>query len=279
MNRKIIGGLANVIILLFVVLLLSACKTTRKIIKEPLKEEGVDYLFDKLKSNELQFDYFNAKFNLDYIHDKKKTAFKGQIRIKKDSLIWISFSPVLGLEAARMLISNDSVKLINRLNKTFFAKDYQYLNDYLDTNIDYDILQAIIIGNDLSHYEDGKFRATIDNRLYKLSTAARSKLKKHIRKHELAPNVFFQHIWLNPDNFKITQLSLKEIKRENKKLQANYSKFVAIESQLVPKNVNFNLQAGSKIKVRIVYSKITIDKKLNFPFSVSKKYQQIIRLD
>lgn len=279
MNKNINSGLIKIIMMLVVVLLLAACKTTRKIIKEPLKEEGIGYLFDKLKSNELQFNYFNAKFNLDYINNKKKTTFKGQIRIKKDSLIWISFSPALGIEAARMLISNDSVKFINRLNKTFFVGDYQYLNDFLDTNIDYDILQAIIIGNDLSHYENGKFRATIDNRLYKLSTAARSKLKKYIRKNELEPKVFFQHIWLNPDNFKISQLSLKEIKRENKKLQANYSKFVAIESQLVPKNVNFDLQAESKIKVSIVYSKIAIDKKLNFPFSVSKKYQQITRLD
>ena len=267
----------------FIIILLlitgTGCRSTRKIIKEPLKEEGIDYLFKQLKLNELKYDDFNAKFNLDYIIEKKKTEFKGQIRIKKDSVIWVSFSPALGIEAARMLITNDSVKFINRINKTYFVGDYEYLNEYLETNVDYDVLQALIIGNDLTHYEDGKFRAHIDNKLYKLSTASRSKLKKYIKESDAEPIIFIQNIWLSPDNFKITQLSLKEIKKENKKLQVNYSKFMTLDSQLFPREVDFNLQANKKIDVNIKYSKIAINEELNFPFNVPSKYQLISKLE
>jgi hypothetical protein len=264
---------------IMLLLILVGCTSTRKIIKEPLKEEGIDYLFEKLKSNELAYNYFNAKFNLDYKIDKKKTEFKGQIRIKKDSMIWVSFSPALGIEAARMLITVDSVKFINRINKTYFVGDYDYLNEYLETNVDYDVLQALIIGNDLSHYENGKFRAHIDKRQYKLSTASRSKLKKYIKSTETDPIVFIQSIWLSSDNFKITQLSLKEIKKENKKLEVKYSKFIELDDQLFPREVDFNLQADKKIDVNIKYSKITIDAELNFPFNVSEKYQIISNLE
>ncbi len=264
---------------IMLLLILVGCTSTRKVIKEPLKEEGIDYLFEKLKSSELAFDYFNAKFNLDYKIDKKKTEFKGQIRIQKDSMIWVSFSPALGIEAARMLITVDSVKFINRINKTYFVGDYEYLNEYLETNVDYDVLQALIIGNDLSHYENGKFRAHIDKRQYKLSTASRSKLKKYVKGTEKDPIVFIQSIWLSSDNFKITQLSLKEIKKENKKLEVKYSKFIALDAQLFPREVDFNLQADKKIDVNIKYSKITIDAELNFPFNVSEKYQIISNLE
>ncbi|PKP35209.1 MAG: hypothetical protein CVU00_03250 [Bacteroidetes bacterium HGW-Bacteroidetes-17] len=267
------------ILIIFVLIIATGCGAARKIIKEPLKEEGIDYLFEKLKENELKFDQFNAKFNLEYVHNKKKTEFKGQVRIKKDSMIWVSFSPALGIEAARMLITYDSVKFINRMNKTYFEGDYNYLNDFLDTNIDFDVLQALILGNDLSHYEDGKFRASIENKLYKLATASRSKLKRYIRSHEIDPIVFIQSIWLLPETFKISQLSLKEIKKENKKLQANYSKFMELDKQLFPRVVDFDLQAESKIEVHLVFSKITINEELNYPFNVPVKFNLITKFE
>lgn len=270
--------LRNILLIVVIVSCLSSCKTTRKAYKAPLKEEGADYLFNKLNENQLQFEYINAKFNLHLKEDKKKSSFKGQIRIQKDSMIWVSFSPLLGIEVARMLITNDSVKFINRMNKSFFKGDYKYLNEFFDTNLDFNVLQGLIIGNDFDHYEITKFRASIDKMQYRLSTAKRNKLKKHIRKREINPNVFIQTIWLDPESFKISQITLKEMGKENKKLQMNYNEFVEINSQLFPKNINFNLQADKKIEVKIDYSKIDVNKKLNFPFKVPKKYKSIPRL-
>lgn len=269
----------SVLIIISLVLVISSCSTARSIYRAPLKEEGAAYLFDQLKDSELEYEFFNAKFNLNFTKDKKKTSFKGQVRIKKDSMIWVSFSPLLGIEMARMLITVDSVKFINRMNKTYFKGDYQYLNEFLDTNLDFDILQALIMGNDLQHYENGKFRASIDKHQYKLSTAARRKLKKFVRSQDESPKVYIQNIWLDPESFKISQVSLKEIKKEHKKLQANYEDFLELNEQLFPKKVYFDVQAESKILIKLAYSKITINKSLNFPFRVSKKYKSVVRLD
>lgn len=265
--------------IIVIILLLGSCKTTRKVYKAPLKIEGPEYLFKKLNENELEFNYINAKFNLHLQEDQKKTSFKGQIRIQKDSMIWVSFSPLLGIEVARMLITNDSVKFINRMNKTYFRGDYEYLNKFFDTNLDFNVLQGLIIGNDFSHYEINKFRAFIDNKQYRLSTASRQKLKKYMRLHETEPNIFIQNIWLDPENFKISQISLKELGKENKKLQMNYNEFIKINSQLFPKNINFNLQAEKKIDVQIDYSKIDVNEEVNFPFKVPKKYKSVSRLN
>jgi len=272
MNKFNIKFFLGIILL---TLILFSCKTTRTIIKEPIKEYGADYLFEQLKKNELKFNFFSAKFSIVYINDKNKVSFRGQIRIKKDSLIWISFSPALGIEVARLMITDDSVRFINRINDTYFIGDYDFVNDFLETNIDFDIIQSFITGNDFTYYENGKFRASIDSKEYRLSTAARSKLKKYVKESEENPKVFIQTIWLNPENFKISQVHIKEIKKENIKLEAIYDDFIFIDQQLFPSNINFHVLAENNIKLSVDYSKIIINKPLRFPFKIPRKFTQI----
>jgi hypothetical protein len=260
---------------LLIIILFSSCRSTRSIIKEPIKEYGADYLFEELKNNELQFDWFSAKFSLKVINDKSKLSLNGQIRIKKDSLIWVSFSPALGIEVMRILITNDSIKLLNRIANTYFISDYKYVNNFLETNIDYDILQSFIIGNDFSYYENGKFKASIDGMDYRLVTAGRQKLKKYIKRADEPLNIFIQHIWLDPINFKIKHVSLKEIKKQNKKIDAEYEDFVSIDKQLFPTTVTYKILADNKIDVFLNFSKISLKHDLKFPFRIPSKYSRI----
>ena len=94
---------------LLVFLIAGSCSTKRQIIKEPLKEAKSTILLEELAKSELQFDWFSAKFSIEYIYDKKLTDFKGQIRIRKDSIIWLTFTPALGIEMARIKITESLV--------------------------------------------------------------------------------------------------------------------------------------------------------------------------
>ena len=268
----------NKSILLLVLLLsvfLVSCRSTRKVIKEPIKEYGADFIFEKLKENELKFDWFSAKYKLDLVIDNKKNSLSGQIRMRRDSVIWISFSPALGIEMARLVITNDSVKFLNRINKTYFVGDENIVNDFLDSNVDFDVLQSIILGNDLTYYENGKFRATYDSKEYHLVTAGRQKLKKYVKTQADEERIFIQNILLNPETFKITQMKIKELKKENKKLDAAYSDFNYIDGQLFPHKINYDLVADKNIQVDLKYSKIVIDKPQVFPFKISSKYTRM----
>ena len=46
---------------LLLLIFLVSCSTQRKIIKAPIKEEGADYLFKKLKEHELQYALVHGK--------------------------------------------------------------------------------------------------------------------------------------------------------------------------------------------------------------------------
>jgi len=264
-----------IVLLLSSLILLPSCNTRKKLIKTPIKEEGADYLFAKLKENELKYDWFTAKFSAEYKNNDRKSSFDGHIRIRKDSLIWLSFSPALGIEIIRIKISQDSVAFINRLNDTYFIGDYDYVNQFLNTNIDYDILQSFLTGNDLSFYENGKFRASLEKNMYKLTTAERTKLKKFVRNAREEVKVLIQNIWIDPETFKIIQADVKEIQEPNIKLEAEYTAFELTENQLFPKEMIFKITATNNILARVSFSRISVNIPQQFPFRIPSTYRQV----
>ncbi len=267
--------LARITFFCLVLLAVASCSTQRKVIKAPIKEEGADYLFKKLKENELKFNWLTIKFSAEYKNNGQENSFGGQMRIRKDSLIWLSLSPMMGIEVMRLMISQDSVKFINRLNNTYFVGDYEYLNKYLNTNIDYDILQSFLIGNDLSFYENGTFKADINNGEYRLYTAERSKLKKFVKNNEEALKIFIQNIWLDPGTFKIVQADVKEMRKEHIRLEANYKDFKPIGNQLFPHETEYTIYAENQIHVEASFSRITIDEPQQFPFKIPASFHPV----
>ncbi|HPE43325.1 MAG TPA: DUF4292 domain-containing protein [Bacteroidales bacterium] len=244
-------------------------------IKKPLKEKGESFLLEKMAASELNFDWFSARCAVSVISDKKtKTDFRGQLRIQKDSVIWMSLSPALGIEVARLMITQDSIWFINRIEKNYFKGDYDFINSFFQTTIDFDILQALLLGNDMTHYEDDNFRAGIDAMDYRLSATQRSKKKKMLQEEEV-PNILVQNIWLNPDHYKITKVNLKEFGEENKQLEVKYSRFGAVQDQLVPGLLEMLLQADRKLQIKLQYNNISTDEALKFPFSIPSKYTKM----
>jgi hypothetical protein len=149
------------------------------------------------------------------------------------------------------------------------------VNRFLNTNIDYDLLQAFLLGNDLQFYEDGKFKAAIDRGEYKLSTGERQKLKKFVRNSQENLKIFIQNIWLDPVNFKITHADVKEIRRDNIKLESTYANFEDLSGQLFPREMNYIIWAGNTIKVKVNFSKMVINSPLQFPFKIPGSYTPV----
>lgn len=271
MNKLFKGALMALV----AVLMLSSCRSSRPIIKEPLKAEGPEYLYSRLKESEFKFDWLSMKFSASYSDKHSSADFSGQVRIRKDSMIWITVSPALGLEMFRMVITNDSVKYINRLNKEYFAGDYALVSRFLQIDVDFDIMQSILLGNDFQFYETNNFRASIDELTYKLSTTGRRKIRKEAGVTSADPVVLLQNIWLDPSSYKIKKIDLKEYMKDNRKLTATYGDFQALNDQIYPSVIRFEIMAEETMKVKVKYEKVTINEPMTFPFSIPANYQLI----
>ena len=247
-----------IVAVLMVVVIFTAisCKSTRSTLKRPLKEYGFNYLYAQMIENHASFTYLSGKFDIEYFEGRKKTELRGQLRIKYDSITWLSFSPALGIEAARILMSEDSVKFVNRLNKTYFIDEYIVLDSLLNTTIDYSILQAMILGNDITQYDVNKYRASIDGGLYRITIQERRKIKKSLKEGEIDAKVLVQNIWLDPDNFRIRKVDLKELGDDTRKLTVVYDKYTELNGKLFPSSIYIDIASQKSIKIFVDFIKM-----------------------
>ena len=263
-------------VLIVTIAFLSACKTGReakKEIKETVKRDtGVEFIFSKMKDAQFDFRTMNVKFQAKVESEKNNMSFGGSMRIIKDRTIWLSLSAIVGIEAFRVYISPDSVKMINRLNKTYFKGDYQLINELLRTPFDFDMLQALVTGNDFSYYENNIFKVGEDDKTYKISTPGRKKLKNYVANQSDMDRVLVQDLWISPDNYKIIRQQIKEISKENSKLVVDYSAFVAFDDQFLAHQIDVSVEAEQKMKVMIDFEKVTVDEEITVPFMIPENY-------
>lgn len=71
----------------------------------------------------------------------------GQLRMRHDSLVWLSVTATMGVEVLRAKVSNDSVWLINRLEKTYLAEPLDTLTTQLGMPLSLPLLQALLLDN------------------------------------------------------------------------------------------------------------------------------------
>ena len=71
----------------------------------------------------------------------------GQLRIRHDSLVWLNVTATMGVEVLRAKVSNDSVWLINRLEKTYLAEPLDTLSTQLGMPLSLPLLQTLLLDN------------------------------------------------------------------------------------------------------------------------------------
>ncbi|WP_431213535.1 DUF4292 domain-containing protein [Puia sp. P3] len=129
-------------------------KDTTHVTVAPVRDAHADSLLvirqtlDKLNHNHIDFNTFNAKLKVHYEGgDGKDYEVNAFLRIRKDSMIWVSVNAALGIEAFRLLITPDSVKILDKLKKVVRLRSVSFLQDEVHLPVDFSTLQDLLIGN------------------------------------------------------------------------------------------------------------------------------------
>lgn len=102
----------------------------------------------RILGSRIRFETFSAKVKVDYLDTKGKTLeFNTFIRIRRDSAIWASIVAALGVEAFRVLITPDSVRIMDKLEKTVRYAAASELQEITQLPFDFSSLQELIVGN------------------------------------------------------------------------------------------------------------------------------------
>ncbi len=289
-----------------VLLLMSGCKSGKTIADtaEPLRNRSAAFLLKKYETNEFRYDWLGMKIDADLTKGEEKQSFKANIRMKRDSIIWISISPALGIEVLRVMLTPDSVKYISRIpdQKHYFLGDFSVLSEVARIDLDFRMLQEILIGNAVGiDKEEGKFRSEIDEdrRQYLLISKYRRKIRKVVGVDDrrlnpedtiiVNPNdprfqrtarrtddddMIVSRYWLEPQNFRLVRSLFNDLLHQ-RTVEISYGDFEEVEGQFYPSKCNvFVRDAISQQHMSFRITKISQGKEFEFPFDIPLDFER-----
>src|SRR6476660_8702296 len=122
-----------VAILLLMALALCSCKSSKVSDGTPKgkpDKKDPSYLLTKAAGTQIDFQWFSGKAKMDYDDGKKTQNFTANIRMRRDSVIWVAITSLMGIEVARIMITRDSIDMLDRLHKERIKKPFNFLETY-----------------------------------------------------------------------------------------------------------------------------------------------------
>ncbi|MBB6004202.1 DUF4292 domain-containing protein [Arcicella rosea] len=214
---------------------------------------------EKVKIDEIDFKYLKAKAKVSYKSAKDNQSFTVDIRVRKDSLIWMNVS-AFGITVATALFNDSLVKLYDKYHGEYKEYSYSSFAEKFNFNVNYDILQALVVGN--RPFKKNKSRVTRSNEYY---------LLKQQENKVLIDNYI-------GENKKLKKILLTQEDTSNK-LTLDFDDFTTLNQFLFPQSSLITLDYQSKedqkmyqTLVNIKHTKVELlDTPLEFPFRVPEK--------
>ena len=111
-------------IILFIILYISGCSVSRFDIQKDTDNKSIDVstisLSDVKKQNLSSFSFFIRKAEIELIKQGEKQRFIASLKFNHPDSFLISLRSSTGIEAARILLTRDTILINDRINKAFY---------------------------------------------------------------------------------------------------------------------------------------------------------------
>lgn len=227
---------------------------------QPLSDtlENARNVYSKMVSKKIQFKTFSAKVRVGYEMPDGGDEATAYIRMEKDSLIWLSLRGALGIEGFRVLITPDSVKVMNLLKKTVQLRSIAFLQEVSKLPFDFRTLQEIIVGNPV--FIEGPVVS------YMLNANNETQL--------LLAGRYFKHL-LNLDaDTRLTHSKLDDVDPTRSRTCditfSNYENVSGVEFSTLRK---ISVAEKSKLDIELDFKQYDFNQPQTFPFTISKSFK------
>ncbi|MCK0130327.1 DUF4292 domain-containing protein [Flavobacteriaceae bacterium F08102] len=252
----------NILLILILSLTLGSCKSKKDLTRtsenksmssRKLIKNHYDKAFDKKT--------INAKLKIKYTGKSSLPGVTASLRMEKDKTIWLSLSK-FGIGFAKALITPNRVSYYEKLNRTYFDGDFTLLSKWLGTDLDYEKVQNILIGQAILDLKKDKYH-----------------LNKRQNDLVLTPqkgNPLYDILFIiNPLNFKIKSQEIQQ-RDAARKLLIDYPVYSTFGTTIFPKEIYI---AASDLyntsTIDIDYKSVEFNKNLSFPFEIPKNYEPL----
>lgn len=250
----------KLVIIILSVCLFSACSAVKKAGKEETPERKITtpYLLELLDKQAIDYEWFEGRSKMRYIDMTQNRSIKAVIRMKKDSLIWMSFQ-LFGIEGARVKMTPDSVYVLNRINKQYAIQPLNLVEDMINIPADFKALQALLIGNPVL-YPDATYNLVTKDSLYLLSTDTILNTTYNIQK----------------ESYQINSLTLKNESKQ--KVEMSFNDYQTLENDIIfsmMRDIIITSPNKGNASVEIEYNKIQFDVPKSTSFNIPSSYKKV----
>lgn len=253
-----------------------ACKPTKKIQKiiPPVQDTAAkrveevkpafdsnaykQLIIDNLEKNKINFDYFLGKIKVDYEDSKQDQNFNVFVRIKKDSVIWLSVTGDLNIEGFRILVKPDTVIVMNKLKKTVSYKSVEYLKELIKLPVDFYTLQDLLVGNPVFFEKNIVSFRNSGNTVLALSIGE-----------------FFKHlITIDTTDHRILHSKLDDVEEtRNRTCDITFDEYHDQQGRLFSSNREITVTEKEKRDIKMDFKQVVFDEPQSFPFNIPKNYK------
>ncbi len=263
--------------ILLISILWMSCSTSRHLIDEVVPDnKKTAEIIEQVYKNEFAPAYLSLKSNSSYKAGEESNSFKASIRLKKDSVIWMSVT-AYGYEVMRVLARTDSIFLLNRPKKEFYAGTFEEVSTKMGVNLDFDIMQAIFLGNSVGFEEMKKVKRLNDEKYFVLTSLNKNQFKRVTEKDKTIKEGFgiaFTH-WVNPATYRVERINFLDLETM-KSANIYYEDFEEQGDFQIATEVRIEAEGPKPFLLKNEYSRISVeDEVLNFPFKIPSKYEPI----
>lgn len=211
--------------------------------------------------NKSDFSTLYIKANAKYSDDRQSQNVTAEIKIKKDEQILVSIR-FLGITMAKASITPTSVSYYEKIKGTYFEGDFSALSQWLGTDLDFNKIQNMLLGEAFDDLSKGKYKESLVEQLYRLDDLAKGNTKKTF--------------YINAADFSVQKQEITQT-AESRMIQVAYSDIKEYKEAMLPGSVVINtFQPKGKSEINLEYNNITFNEELSFPYSVPNGYNRTI---
>jgi hypothetical protein len=280
---------------------MSACRKPKEVVREtPVKNRTAGYLLKRYAENKYDFDWLGMKVDASFGVEDNSDNFKATIRMRKDSAIWVSIVPALGIEMIRVMITPDSLKYLSKIpeNKFYYTGGFDEIGRLIGIDFDFEMLQDLMVGNAIGLEKDEqRFRSEIDDNDYLLISKYRRKVRRVVgvddrklegdtilvnpddprfrrtaKRTDEEDGLIISRYWLEPSGFRLVKSVFNDLLRQ-RTMEISYDDFQSDGEQYYPAKCRL-LMSSTQVRQEMRYeiTKLSSGKPYEFPFEIPEDY-------
>ena len=247
-----------------------SCSSTKRATKMPMVGglTGVEYM-EKVIESAPDWTSLSAKTSLELMLGKKeKTHVNATFRIRRDDVIQLSVTPVLGIEMARLELSPEGLLLVDRLNKRYVRASFAEVSQLLHVDLNFHILQSLFM-NEL--FLPSKTTLGLEDVALFDLTMIGEQAKLQPKKTKRINYQFYT----SSQNGSLEK-TIVGLRGTEFALDWDYSDFGNLEGHLFPRKTNITLRGTSETyALGLKMSRLSVNGKWEGHTRLSSKYKEI----